>query len=102
MMDFCVPIREVQGTPLPEFLKGEVIPEKIARVIRFAATSVEQISAGGLSLTCCKVSDVLVTEVELIFNSDFIQGKPETAASAAPFVFSSFRSTQQCRSQQLV
>ena len=70
------------------FLQGEVIPEKIARVIRFAATSIEQISARGLSLTCCKVSDVLVTEdLELIFNSDFIQGKPETAASSLRRLF---------------
>ena len=81
-------IREIQGTPLPEFLKGEVIPEKIARVIRFAATSIEQINARGLSLTCCKVSDVLVTEeLELIINSDFIQGKPETAASSLRRLF---------------
>ena len=81
-------IREVLGTPLLEFLQGEVIPEKTARVLRFAATSIEQISARGLSLTCCKVSDVLVTEeLELIFNSNFIQGKPETAAASLRRLF---------------
>lgn len=81
-------IREALGTPLSEFLQGKVFPEKIARVIRFAATSIEQISARGLSLDCCKVSDVLVTEeLELIFNSDFIQGNPETAASSLRRLF---------------
>tara|TARA_X000000950_G_scaffold195071_1_gene235014 strand:+ start:2745 stop:4949 length:2205 start_codon:yes stop_codon:yes gene_type:complete len=81
-------IREVLGTPLPDFLDGQVTPEKTARVIRFAATSIEQISARGLSLSCCKVSDILVTEeLELIFNTDFIQGKPESAASSLRRLF---------------
>ena len=41
-----------------------------------------------MSLTCCKVSDILVTEeLELIFKSDFIQGKPETAASSVRRLF---------------
>ena len=72
-------IRKPQGISLNEFLEQNNDQTEISKVLRFALTAVEQISARGLSLNNCKSSNILVTQDhEVVFYFDFLQSDYET------------------------
>lgn len=82
-------IRKPRGLALGEFLDATPEPADVAKILRFAVTSIEQISSRGLSLSNCNVSEVLVSEDnEVNFHSEFLQGETETPAASVKRLFS--------------
>jgi serine/threonine protein kinase len=75
-------IRKPRGQTIEEFLNVNPKSTSVAKVLRFALTSVEQICSRGLSLRNCDVSELLVSDdFEITFQSEFLQGEIETPAA---------------------
>ena len=51
-------IRKPRGLALEEFLNANPEPKTVAKILRFALTSIEQIYARGLALCNCDVSEL--------------------------------------------
>ncbi|MFL2666977.1 MAG: NERD domain-containing protein, partial [Burkholderiales bacterium] len=82
-------IRKPRGLSLEEFVNAAPDTVEVARVLRFALTSIEQIYARGLFLSSCDVSDILVSEdFEVTFYTDFLQSGNETQTAAFKRLFS--------------
>jgi hypothetical protein len=82
-------IRKPRGRELEEFLNANPEPIGVAKILRFAVTSIEQICARGLLLSNCDVSELLVSEDhEVTFHTDFLQSETEGPAATVKRLFS--------------
>ena len=82
-------IRKPRGLALGEFLNATPEPLDVAKILRFALTSIEQICARGLALSNCDVSELLVSEDhEVTFYSEFLQSETEAPAASVKRLFS--------------
>ncbi len=82
-------IRKPRGLALGEFLSATPEPLDVAKILRFALTSIEQICARGLALSNCDVSELLVSEDhEVTFYSEFLQSETEAPAASVKRLFS--------------
>ncbi len=82
-------IRKPRGLVLGEFLNATPEPVDMAKILRFALTSIEQICARGLALSNCDVSELLVSEDhEVTFYTEFLQSETESPAASVKRLFS--------------
>ena len=82
-------IRKPRGLALGEFLNATPEAVDVAKILRFAVTSIEQIYARGLALSNCNATELLVSEDhEITFYSEFLQSETETPAASVKRLFS--------------
>lgn len=82
-------IRKPRGRELEEFLNANPEPIDVAKILRFAVTSIEQICTRGLVLSNCDVSELLISEDhEVTFHTDFLQSETEGPAATVKRLFS--------------
>ena len=83
-----LPIKRPQGCSLSSFLKTKPNEIAVAKTLRFALNSIEQINSRGLSLATCEQSNILISEdCEVTFYADFIQHSSETTADTFKRLF---------------
>lgn len=81
-------IRKPRGLALEEFLNGNPEPKDVAKILRFALTSIEQIYARGLALCNCDVSELLVSDdCEVTFYTSFLQSEIDAPAETVRRLF---------------
>ncbi|MDB2396850.1 NERD domain-containing serine/threonine-protein kinase [Planktomarina temperata] len=81
-------IRKPRGLALEEFLNANPEPKDVAKILRFALTSIEQIYARGLALCNCDVSELLVSDdCEVTFYTSFLQSEIDAPAETVRRLF---------------
>jgi hypothetical protein len=81
-------IRKPRGLELEDFLNANPEPKDVAKILRFALTSIEQIYARGLALYNCDVSELLVSDdCEVTFYTGFLQSEIDAPASTVRRLF---------------
>ena len=76
-----LPIKRPHGCSVSSFLKTKPNEIAVAKTLRFALSSIEQINSRGLSLATCEQSNILISEdCEVTFYADFIQHSSESTA----------------------